>query len=391
MEKRVCAYCGTEYDANLQRCPLCGSVNENVLEPEPDPEPEEVHRPARRRGGARVAPKEDGVPRWLSVLICVILAIAVVVGAGFALYSMGIFSSKDKASDSTVSLPLTGETTSAAVSETESTGVVACTALTLDPAGVTLASGESASITALAEPSGCTEKIAWVSSNEKVCTVDENGIVAYVGDGKATVMATCGSKSASCDVTCGASGSETETTAASQETTPASSDTTADASRASLSTTDFTLFSAGETAKITVRDAPSGASVVWTSSNPAVATVSNGTVTAVKSGTATITAEVNGQKLTCIARCNVPGTAPTTTDNAESSGSYKLDHSDVTLGKGESFEISVVGGVSGGWNVSNSSVCTVDAEGNVTAVGSGTAKVYTTVGGQKLECVVRVK
>lgn len=48
----------------------------------------------------------------------------------------------------------------------------------------------------------------------------------------------------------------------------------------------------GETAelKVETKDIPTGANIVWTSSNPLVATVNNGTVTAVAEGTATVTA-----------------------------------------------------------------------------------------------------
>ena len=34
MARIVCEYCGTEYDDNMPRCPLCGTVNEAVADEE---------------------------------------------------------------------------------------------------------------------------------------------------------------------------------------------------------------------------------------------------------------------------------------------------------------------------------------------------------------------
>ena len=128
---------------------------------------------------------------------------------------------------------------------------------------------------------------------------------------------------------------------------------------------------------------------------PSFLAFSGGRVTAVKAGTATVTAQVNDKKLTCIVRSNIEGSVVADDSNAENTGSgstggNQLDHTDVTLAVGQSFEISVVNGVSGGWNVTDGSVITVDGKGNVTALASGTAKVYTIVNGQRLECIVRV-
>ena len=70
-----------------------------------------------------------------------------------------------------------------------------------------------------------------------------------------------------------------------------------------LSRTDFTLFKAGSTYKLTASGAEG--TCTYTSSNPKVATVgADGTVTAVAPGNAIITVASGAEKRTCVVRCN---------------------------------------------------------------------------------------
>ena len=386
-ERIICYYCGTEYYDTIQRCPLCGTLNETAAQPEPEPEedapvrrrkPDEARR--KKKAGAYEAEGGDRIPKWISVLICVILGLAVVIGALYALYAVGVFTPKKEVDDSSLTLPIEEETQDTQQEETpddsgetepQEPEEVLCTGITVTPASVNLDSaGIATSLNAVVLPTDCTEKITWSSSDPTICTVDSDGVVTAVDGGKATVTAQCGSYTAEVEVTCNFANSKEN--------------------NAYLSTTDFTLFSTGEQATIQVLDAPAGATVTWSSSNTGVCTVSGGKVTAVKAGTATVTAMVNDKELTCTVRCNIEGSVVANDNNAETVGGYRLDHTDVTLAVGTSFEISVVDGISGGWNVSDSSVITVDGNGNVTALASGTATVYTVVGGQRLECIVRV-
>lgn len=397
MARIICDYCGTEYDDMQQRCPLCGSINQN----EPD-STESEGRERKARGGRYSASKsgrssraakapqtdsmdDDRIPKWLSIMICVVLGLAVVIGALYAMYAVGIFSPKKAASED-ATLPeqqITEETDTNQEDLQEETAQpdktpseILCTGITLSQTSVSIEdAGLATTVSATVQPSDCTETVLWTSSDTAVCTVDDQGVITAVDGGTATVTATCGSFSAQVEVVCDFSNSKEN--------------------NAYLSLTDFTLFSTGEKATIQVLDAPEGADITWSSSDTSVCTVSGGTVTAVKAGTAKVTAQVNDKKLTCIVRCSIEGSVIANNDNAEntggsSSGSNQLDHTDVTLSVGQSFEISVVNGVSGGWNVTDGSVISVDGNGNVTALASGTAKVYTTVGGQRLECIVRV-
>lgn len=462
MSKVICDYCGTEYADHMQRCPLCGSLNENISygapaeaeeeevvlaqprraqqpqrrQPEPQPQTPRRRTPPSyvppedeeddeddedetpRRRGRREARREDTIPRWISVLICLILGLAVLIGAVFALYSLGILSPKKETvePDSSQTLPFDPDQTddpetdtpkvdTPATGDTDTPGVtppavvpeepvvtppeeVICIGITLDRTDVTLkGKGENFVLTAKLSPSDCTEKVVWSSEKPEFSKVDQNGRVTAVNGGTTNIVATCGSITAKCvvrnDFPFDASLGE--------NVDAAESDTPQTGGSASLSLTDFTLFKVGETAKITVKNAPAGASVTWTSSDPSVATVDGGTVKAVKSGNTTITATVGSQKLTCIARCKIEGGVDANDQNAENTGSVSLSHEDVTLGKGESFKLSVSGGSANSWSVSDGAICSVDASGNVKGLASGTATISTTVGGKTLKCIVRVK
>ena len=74
--------------------------------------------------------------------------------------------------------------------------------VTLDKESATLIEGETLSLTAVASPDHATDKaITWSASDDKVATVDENGLITAVAPGTATITATSGDKSASCVVT----------------------------------------------------------------------------------------------------------------------------------------------------------------------------------------------
>jgi len=161
-----------------------------------------------------------------------------------------------------------------------------------------------------------------------------------------------------------------------------------------LSSTDFTLFTAGETTKL---KATGGSEQYnWTIDKPLVATVgSTGaevTVTAVGGGTATITVTDGFTSATCTVR--VRGAAATDTGNTTTtpSGSAKLNREDMTLSKGETWQMKV-SGTSGTvtWSIADTSVATISGSGVVKGIASGTTTLTATVDGQTLKCIVRVK
>ena len=104
---------------------------------------------------------------------------------------------------SVYSLTIDGESgNSASKVKTENstlTIVNPCAGITLDRDTLTIARGETATLTATVEPSDTTDTIAWSSENDGIATVD-NGVVTAVGQGETTITATCGNQTASCKV-----------------------------------------------------------------------------------------------------------------------------------------------------------------------------------------------
>lgn len=74
-----------------------------------------------------------------------------------------------------------------------------CTGIKLDRDTLTIARGETATLTATVEPTDTTDKVVWSSADKTIATV-ENGVVTAAGLGETTITAACGDKTASCKV-----------------------------------------------------------------------------------------------------------------------------------------------------------------------------------------------
>lgn len=140
--------------------------------------------------------------------------------------------------------------------------------------------GETLQLTATIYPDSATNKtVTWKSSDEKVATVDESGLVTAVGNGTADITATTedGNFKATCQVTV----EIPELTL-------------------SLDKTELTLTQTEEQQKLTATVSDPEEKVTWLSSDPFVATVArDGTVTAIANGTATITASAGDKTVSC--------------------------------------------------------------------------------------------
>ena len=143
------------------------------------------------------------------------------------------------------------------------------------------------------------------------------------------------------------------------------------------------------TATLTATVAPEYASdktVFWLTSNEKVATVDdNGKVTAVGSGEAKITATAGGKYASCTVKVTVLVTG-ITLDKTELS--MKVGDSPVTLVAKVTPDGAIDGDVS--WSSDKTDVATVDANGNVTAVGRGEAKITAKAGDHTATCTVKV-
>lgn len=150
--------------------------------------------------------------------------------------------------------------------------------VTVSQDSATLEVGSGISLTASVIPPDATDRvITWSSSNAGVASVS-GGYVLAVSDGKATITASAGGKSASCEVT----------------VLPRNVEPTG----VSFDQTEITIY-VGNTLQLSATVSPSDAtdkSLSWSSSDTAVAQVSDsGLVTAVAPGSATVTVStING-------------------------------------------------------------------------------------------------
>lgn len=147
------------------------------------------------------------------------------------------------------------------------------TAITLNKDEITLVKGGTTKITARKIPANTTEATKWMSNNPEVARVNQAGVVTGIRPGKTTIVAyTSSGMEATCAVEIVA-----------------------------INRTSLTL-EAYDRYTMYVDGAEEG--VLWSSSNPSVATIdaNSGAVFAVKAGTTVLTATYKGCKMTCVLR-----------------------------------------------------------------------------------------
>lgn len=228
--------------------------------------------------------------------------------------------------------------------------------ITLDITEKSLLVGDELTLTPTVSPETLRDKtITWTTSNDKVASVSDKGIVKALAPGE-------------CTITAALSNGETATA----KVTVTNS--------FSISPTSIDLFP-GEEKTITVTDSKER-SLTWESSDPAIATVDGkGKVKAVAPGKATITvATDSGEKLSCEVTVKTP---PLTIAKA----TIEMNVGDATIlkttgGSGEPLE----------WVSSDPAVATVSATGKVTGKAAGKATITATDKkiGQSVTCEVTI-
>lgn len=159
---------------------------------------------------------------------------------------------------------------------------VPCEGITLNTATLTFTAEGTQTLTATVIPDGCTDAVTWESNNTNVATVAD-GVVASVANGSAVITAKCGKYSASCSVSVTGIYEPIPCTGISLDTT----------------THSFTAVGASKTLIATATPADTTDSILWESSNNAVATVAQGVVTSVGDGDCVITAKCGNYSATC--------------------------------------------------------------------------------------------
>lgn len=284
-KRLICFYCGTIYDAERGRCPLCGSTATSG---------ESEERPTRRQNTEASEKKESsGKGKYakpgkrpangLLIAAVVLLALAVCVVTYFIGDMIGFWPGLEDN----------------IVRETEDISAanqVKCTQLIVEPLSIDFAApGESQMLTVRIN-ADCTEVTYCTSSNASVAVISQEGetsegaqmksasfLVTAVGGGEADLTFTCGDQTATCPVTC------VEETSETTEEIPSFYPKLNFISTVVLTEEDAQAI-------VSVTNLPSSGAVEFSSSNEEVVTVdADGFVTAVGEGTATVTADVRGQ------------------------------------------------------------------------------------------------
>lgn len=147
--------------------------------------------------------------------------------------------------------------------------------------------------------------------------------------------------------------------------------------------------------KTTVLSATGSDKITFSSSDETVATVDvNGTVKAVAPGTAVITAKASEQSATCqVTVTEVEENTPTPLPTEETLTLQSIygTSGDISISVGESAPMEVDGAKEAiTWEIENSGIATVDANGTVTGVATGNTVLKATVHGKTLTCTIRV-
>lgn len=243
--------------------------------------------------------------------------------------------------------------------------------VSLNKVETTIEVGSSETLVATVHPDDASDKsVSWVSSDDAVATVDQNGKVTAIAEGIATITVRAADKSASCTVT------------VPHVFVPVSS--------ISLNKTETTI-EVGSTETLTAIVGPDDAddkTVTWTSSNTAVATVDQaGLVTAVAEGSAVITAKAGEQTASCTV--TVPHVPVPVSE-------ITLDQTELSLVEGKTATLTATVSPQNAddktvsWQSSNTAVATVDQNGVVTAIAEGTATITATAEGKTATCAVTV-
>ena len=222
---------------------------------------------------------------------------------------------------------------------------------------------------------GSTEALEWESSDTTVCTVDDDGLVTSVGNGTANVIVTHSTDSdlrATCSVTVAI---------------PVTGLTLDD------ETIEFTSFDDSQTLVVSFVPSASSDTVEWSVSDDEICSVSDsGLVRPLKNGEATVRVELT-EDSDIYAECEV------TVNVAVQSLSLSSDTLSFTsFSQTEQLQYrfspdgSSVDADTLAWSSSDTDVCTVSDEGEVTAVANGTATVTVLIDGTSIDdtCEVTV-
>lgn len=391
--KVVCYYCGTIYDEERGKCPLCGSTARASESAQPvrrqrlTEEERKVRRSAsngKYTAQKKKAKKPQTAPKGVLTAAVVFLALAVLVVFYFIGDMIGWWPGLEDL--------VNRQEPSVSVAET------ACKELSIVPETLQFSAvGEKQELSVRVNLS-CEEKVYCHSENSEIAVISEQAstakgeetksvtfVIEAVASGETQIVVECGTFSAACKVVCDLNAQpSTDLPDASEGVVPVLN-----------YPSEIILSKEGETAALLVMNLPEGAEVLWRSADSSIATVdADGTVTAVGSGTTTVTAEVNGNTAETTVRCSFGGTQEPSSSSAPNGAHLQAGREDVSVSVGEKFDLFLYDSDGNHidditYTVEDPSICEVK-NGYVTALARGMTEVTVTYQGVEFVCVVRV-
>lgn len=375
--KSVCYYCGTVYETELGKCPLCGSTakaKEEASRPEPRRRLTEQERRERQKASKGKysankgnSKKSGGSAMGKVLLICAMVFLIFAIGIVF--FFIGDMIGWWPGLEDRI------ERHQASVALEKS-----CQVLMAEPESFLFdAPGKTAELVVSVNVN-CEEVVYCQSGNESVVTISQEAVtekgeelksatftVTAVGAGETEITITCDDKVVVCPVLC------------------IDPDTYAPVPDCGTEIV-FTAFE--ETKSISLVGLPEGKTPVWSSEDESIASVdANGLVTATGKGETILSVEVNGNTVQIFVRCDFEMPIDT---------GAKTKYSDVTLKVGEKFRFYLYGsdgeritdGVT--YEVNDSSLLTIE-DGVINPVKKGTTKVKLLYGDMVFECIIRIR
>ena len=364
MEKIICDICGTTYPASTECCPICGCSNDSVAELigtdvqyEDGVEESAVHYTANTRKKEIFdfdevntddneadedddeeqeydeEEEEEETPRH-NTFVVILLTVLIIVLLGAAAFIFVRFFLPNMKEEEAVATTAAVQETETAAPATEPT--VPCQHMAMTNAGVAElnAEGQQFLLHIKALPENTTDKILYTSGNESIATVTEDGKITAVSEGETVIYISCGAQRMECPVI----------VEFVEETVPPTTEATVPA----------------ETEAVTVTEE---------------STVTEETTTAEET-------TANDEETT---------TATEGSANLKNV-TLKLKRTDIQLGVYYSFQLELDCALTPEevtWTSEHPHIATVDEQGNVTAVKSGTTSITAKYGDQEVNCIVR--
>ena len=420
MSKIICDVCGTVFPETAAQCPICGCAKSPTAQAVAPEETQQTGEHATgytyvkggrfsktnvRRSAAGVAPERQAAPQRrtperrapqkqqpegsnkgliavVAILLVAIVVVAVYIGVQVFMSDLG-----GKPNGNGDKNPSVTDTAPGGADAT-----IPCTEIKLGTLTVEFQKETDKLLLApQVTPADTTDKILFYSENPSVASVDQNGLILPVGHGQTVITVTCGSATAQCTVIC--SFGEPEPTDPPTEPVPTAPVGFVLKLETYKGSGEISLREYGESHQLyKEKDGVKPSDILWTSSDPAIATVENGKVVGVGTGNCTITAQIGNQIAECLVHCTFK--MPEETQPAP----YTISTDDVTLNsQSKSFtltlrnpDMSNVQNVE--WTVSLEGYLEIDGN-KITCINFTEKKVVTvstTIDGYTYSCVVRI-